>query len=323
MSQRETMALRDLHTSDEDSIRRILDTSEYVHYHFDIDQLSRLLERYPAVGAYSVPAGPLGRISGGTLQAFLLINWLVPPSAWIGGFGVTWSEGERFATYLDALLPPLARMAHERGAKTLYYSGSDLDNDWLREALEARGFLLDSLLRSYDKEDYAIPWPGNTAVRVRPFAPADAPAVVAVEDLTFPQLWRHDAASFLEVSETYPYFVVAEDDDGICGYQYNAVDASTGYLVRIAAHPRVEGQGVGARLMAEAVRYFERNRVWKIVLNTEETNTRAHTLYERFGFHPSSRAASCWAARLQHMGLRDGKGGNYVRNPNAVIVHSM
>ncbi len=72
MSQQEVMALRDLRASDEDSIRRILDTSEYVHYHFDIDQLSRLLERYPAVGAYSVPAGPLGRISGGTLQAFLL-----------------------------------------------------------------------------------------------------------------------------------------------------------------------------------------------------------------------------------------------------------
>ncbi len=76
MSQQETIALRDLHASDEDSIRRILDTSEYVHYHFDIDQLSRLLERYPAVGVYSVPAGPLGLVTGGTLQAFLLINWL-------------------------------------------------------------------------------------------------------------------------------------------------------------------------------------------------------------------------------------------------------
>ncbi len=285
MPSQDALTVRALDASDLAAVRRILETSDYLHYRFDPHELARVLGRDPAVGAFANTPNRLARVTQGTLRAFLLINWLVPPSAWIGGFGVTWSEGERFASYLDALLPPLARMAHERGAETLYYSGSDFDSDWLREALEARGFLLDSLLRSYDKEDYGIPWPGNTAVRVRPFAPADAPAVVAVEDLTFPQLWRHDVASFLEISETYPYFVVAEDDEGICGYQYNAVDASTGYLVRIAAHPRVEGQGVGARLMAEAIRYFERNRVWKIVLNTEETNTRAHALYERFGFH--------------------------------------
>jgi ribosomal-protein-alanine N-acetyltransferase len=285
MPPQDDLSVRALDAGDLAAVRRILDTSDYLHYRFDPHELSRLLGRDPAVGAFASAPNRLARLTQGTLRAFLLINWLVPPSAWIGGFGVTWSEGERYARYLDLLLPPLAEMGRDKGAHTLYYSGSDLDNDWLREAFEARGFLLDSLLRSYDKEDYAIPWPGNTEVRVRPFVRADAPAVVAVEGLTFPQLWRHDAASFLEVAGSYPYFAVAEDDDGICGYQYNAVDASTGYLVRIAVHPRVEGRGVGARLMAEAIRYFEGHHVWKIVLNTEETNTRAHALYERFGFH--------------------------------------
>ena len=285
MTSQDELTVRALDAADLAAVRRILDTSDYLHYRFDPHELSRILGRDPAVGAFVEASDRLARVTQGTLRAFLLVNWLVPPSAWIGGFGVTWSEGEQYGRYLDLLLPPIAALARERGAETLYYSGSDLENDWLREAFEARGFLLDSLLRSYDKEDYGIPWPGNTAVRVRPFVAADAPAVVAVEDRTFPQLWRHDAASFLEVAETYPYFVVAEDDEGICGYQFNAVDASTGYLVRIAVHPRVEGQGVGARLMAEAVRYFEQHHVWKIVLNTEETNTRAHALYERFGFH--------------------------------------
>jgi ribosomal protein S18 acetylase RimI-like enzyme len=160
-----------------------------------------------------------------------------------------------------------------------------VDGDWLLEALEARGFVLATLLRSYDKEDFAIPSSGNQKVRVRPFQPADVQGVVAVEDLSFDQLWRHDAASFLEVADSYPYFVVAEDDAGIVGYQFNATDATVGYLVRIAVHPRAQGTGVGTRLMAEAVRYFQRCQVWKIVLNTEERNTRAHALYEWFGFH--------------------------------------
>src|SRR6185437_15249232 len=140
VTQQDVMALRDLHASDERGIQHILDTSEYVHFHFDLDQLSRLVERFPAVGAFSVPAGPLGRVSGGTLQAFLLINWLAPPSAWLGGFGVTWSQGERFEEYLDPLLEQIIRRVAAHGAQSLYYSGGDIDNDWLGDSLAKRGF---------------------------------------------------------------------------------------------------------------------------------------------------------------------------------------
>jgi [ribosomal protein S18]-alanine N-acetyltransferase len=284
MTQQDVIALRDLHASDEGGIRHILDTSEYVHFHFGLDQLSRLIERYPAVGAFSVPAGPLGRVSGGTLQAFLLINWLAPPSAWLGGFGVTWSQGERFEEYLDPLLEQIIKRVAEHGAQSLYYSGGDIDNDWLGDSLAKRGFTLTSLLRSYDKSDFAIPSEGNTHLWIRPFTPDDVPGVLAVEQACFAPLWQRDAADILDVAETYPYFVVTEDEHGIVGYQFNTVDAVTGYLVRIAVHPRAWGTGVGTRLMAEAVRYFQRRRVWKIVLNTEEENYRAHALYEWFGF---------------------------------------
>lgn len=285
MERHEPLAVRPLGAADLDAARRILDSSDYIHYRFAPEELPRLVGRFPGAGVFSMPPGRLARVTQGGLRAFLLVNWLVGPSAWIGAFGVTWSEGERYKEYLDLQLPSLAEQARARGARMLYYSGGDFENDWLREAFEARGFDLVSILRSYDKVDYAVPTAGNQRVRVRPFEPRDAEALVAVEERCFDQLWRHDAAMFREVSETYPYFVVAEDEAGVCGYQYNAVDSMTGYLVRIAAHPRVEGQGVGARLMAEAVRYFERRRVWRIALNTEETNTHAHRLYEWFGFH--------------------------------------
>lgn len=266
-------------------VRRILDTSEYIHARFSPEELPHLLATLPAVGLFRQPSGRLGRVTGGALIGFLLTNWLVPPSGWIGGFGVTWSEGSAFEDHLDALLPALAARLAQRGVRALYYSGGDIASDWLQPALIQRGFRLVTLLRSYDKDDFTIPAPGSQSVRVRPFAPADLNGVLAVESLAFAPLWRHSAENFVEIGETYPYFVVAEDSSGIVGYQFNAVDASTGYLVRIAVHPRAEGSGVGTRLMAEAVRYFQRCGVLKIVLNTEETNTRAQTLYERFGFH--------------------------------------
>lgn len=313
MMRRETLALRSLGRADIPLIQRILDTSEYLHLRFSLEELPRLLDLYPAVGAFSVASAsggrapnepspllgrraPRGSLPGAaveadsSLQAFLLTNGVAPPCAWIAGFGLVWSEGERFADYLDLLLPALLRQLSARNVTSLYYSGSDLESDWLHESLAARGFALVSLLRSYDKTGYIIPTVGNMRVRVRPFAPADTEQLVALERLCFDPLWRHDATGFLEVAQTYPYFVVAEDPDrppdaNIVGYQFNVVDTAIGYLVRIAVHPSAEGQGVGSRLMAEAVRYFQRHQVAKIVLNTEETNTRAHRLYERFGFY--------------------------------------
>lgn len=289
MVKSEALAVRELGVSDLSALRRLLDTSEYTYYRFTQEELPHLLATRPAVGTFTVPTGPLGRVTGGTLRAFLLVSSLVPPSAWLGGFGVVWSESEHYAEYLDMLLPAVERAAATRGARTLYYSGSDLDADWLRGDLEARGFRLVTTLRSYDKTDASVPAPGNQQVRVRRFSAADLPGILEVENAAFEPLWRYDAAGFLEVNEQYPYFVVAEDDSGIVGYQFNAVDGDVGYLVRIAVHPRVEGQGVGTRLMAEAVHYFVSKRTRKILLNTEEGNHRAHRLYERFAFqlvHP-------------------------------------
>jgi GNAT superfamily N-acetyltransferase len=292
MIRRPSQHVRELRRADELAIRRILMTSEYIHYRFSPEELPRLLDIYPAVGAFHEAAGPLARLAGGvgeSLQAFLLSNEVAPPVAWIGGFGVTWGEGHRYQEYLDALLPPLATGLAARDVRSLYYSGSDLDTDWLREPLEARGFALASLQRSYDKLDFVIPTHGAQATRVRPYRPEDIPQLVEIDRLCFEALWRHDGPAFIEIAAMYPYFVVAEDETGVVGYQFNIVDSNIGYLVRIAVHPGAWGKGVGQRLMAEAVRYFERHDVSRIILNTEEENTRAHRLYEYFGFFLTSK----------------------------------
>ena len=285
MIESETLTVRELRRADLAQARRLLDTSEYVHYRFSPEEIGRLVELYPSVGAFSVAPGPLGRVLGDSLQAFLLVSEMSPPCAWIGGFGVNSTQGPHYADYLRLLLDHLREPLRQRGATGLYYSGANIEKDWLRAPLEANGFSLVSMLRAYDKTDYAVPTEGSQRVRVRPFRPADAEPLVEIEKLCFDPLWRHDARAFIEAARIYPYFVVAEDDAGLAGYQFNVVDMKIGYLVRIATHPRTWGQGVGSRLMAEAIHYFEREGVWKIVLNTEETNTRAHQLYEWFGFY--------------------------------------
>ena len=275
MARGQPLTARELSLADLPATRRLLTTSEYVYARFEMKELQRLLVQNPAVGVFS----------GETMQAFLLATFLSPVVGWIGGFGLTWSEGQRFKQYLDLLLPPFVTVLRRFGADALCYTGGNIETDWLKDALLERDFHLLTTLRSYDKEDFSLPTAGNATVVVRPVERADLQALVAVEAACFDKHWRYDAAGFWEMVETCPYFVVALLDGKVIGYQFNMVEGSTGYLVRIAVHPAYNSQGVGARLMAEAIRFFAQRRVWKIALNTEEANRHAHRLYEWFGFH--------------------------------------
>lgn len=255
-------------------ITRLLNTSEYIYQRFTQDELPSLLKHYPTVGVFN----------GTSLRGFLLSQTVNPPSSWLGGFGVSWTESHSFIKLLDILLEQLARQLITRGVRYLHYSGNDLQNDWLRDVLLPRGFRPYRLLYAYDKFDFAIPSQGNQLVKLRPVETADIPALLAIEEACFDEFWRYDAISFLDIVATHPYFVVAELDGKVIGYQFNALDGEFGYLVRIAVHPSLNGQGIGARLMAEAIRFFKQANVIRIMLNTQDDNTHAHRLYEWFGF---------------------------------------
>ncbi len=255
-------------------VTRLLRTSEYVYQRFTLEELPALLLHYPAVGA----------LDGHTLHGFLLSQTVNAPSAWVGGFGVNWTESRAYISLLDTLLEAIIPLLARRGVRYLHYSGNDMHDDWLRDALLTRGFRPFRLLYAYDKFDFTVPTPGNQQVKIRPFEPRDLPAILAIEEACFEDFWRYDALSFEDIAATHPYFVVAELNGSVVGYQYNALDSEYGYLVRIAVHPSAGGKGIGARLMSEAVAFFKQAHVIRIMLNTQDDNAHAHRLYEWFGF---------------------------------------
>lgn len=266
--------IRLLTIADIAAVTRLLSTSEYIYQRFTFEELPMLLKKYPAVGLFH----------GSSLQSFLISQTVSAPSAWIGGYGVSWTESRSYITMFDMLLAQLTPHLIKRGARYVYYSGNDLDNDWLRNILLARDFKLYRLLYAYDKVDFNIPSAGNRLVKVRPVVFADIPALLAIEDACFEDFWRYDSFSFEDIMATHPYFVVAEWQGRVIGYQFNALDEESGYLVRIAVHPSASGKGIGVRLMSEAITFFKQANVLRIMLNTQEDNTHAHRLYEWFGF---------------------------------------
>ncbi len=273
-----------LTTKDIVAIERLLRTSEYIYQRFTVEELPLLLQHYPAVGLFS----------GSSLQGFLLSQSVNPPTGWIGGFGVSWTESRDYQRILFLLLEHLSAALIRRNVHYLHYSGNDEERDWLRTLLLTKGFVPHRQLYAYDKFDYSIPTIGNKLVRVRPVRLSSQPdqreaiydmeALLAIEQVCFEDLWRYDATGFTDIATTHPYFVVAELNGCVVGYQFNAIDSNFGYLVRIAVHPSVNGQGIGARLMAEAVRFFQQEKVTRIMLNTQDNNLHAHRLYEWFGF---------------------------------------
>lgn len=286
-----TELVRLLDQSDLNALERLVRTSEYIYQRFTLNELPLLLAHYPAVGMYHKT----------TLYGFLLSQVVNPPSAWIGGFGVSWTESKKYVTVLVSLLEHLGQHLARQGVRYLHYSGHDSEWDWLRGLLLAHGFVPYRKLYSYDKFDFHIPDEGNQRIHLRPVRLAsgitytkvdDMPALLAIEQACFEDLWRYDHVAFLDIAATHPYFVVAELDGRVVGYQFNSCEEDLGYLVRIAVHPSASGQGIGIRLMAEAIRYFQRSRVSRIMLNTQEDNYHAHRIYEWFNF-----------MRLPHMGF--------------------
>jgi ribosomal-protein-alanine N-acetyltransferase len=271
---RSSERVRKLGSDDLPLVERLLRTSEYIYQRFTLEELPALLKHYPTVGLFS----------GDALLSFLLSQTVNAPSAWIGGFGVSWTESRTYVKMIRTLLEYLASLLIARRVRYLHYSGTDVEQDWLRDVLLPLGFSPYRLLYAYDKFDYTVPTQGNLSVTVRPIEERDISALLTIEQACFEDLWRYDALSFRDIAQTHPYFVVAEQDGRVVGYQFNALDGEFGYLVRIAVHPSVGGQGIGARLMSEAIRFFKDARVSRIMLNTQDDNTYAHRLYEWFGF---------------------------------------
>src|SRR5690348_5633981 len=127
-----SVQMRPLTNDDLPLVLRLLNTSEYIYQRFTLEELPMLLKYYPTVGMFS----------GDSLRGFLLTQTVNAPTAWIGGFGVSWTESRLYTSILEMLLEQLRTPLIKRGVRYLYYSGNDMQNDWLRDVLLVRGFAL-------------------------------------------------------------------------------------------------------------------------------------------------------------------------------------
>jgi ribosomal protein S18 acetylase RimI-like enzyme len=263
------VTVRQAGKADEKRVVTLIGKARRVCLRFKLEDLKACLRARPFLLAYAreqllgfmfwdLRRCPLGRLRG-------------------AGLADRWSASD----YLEAVLPPSLELLRGRGATALIYVGSE---KWLTTSLQDHGFVLDNVILAYTKNDWAVPSRGKQDVFVRPAQPGDFPALVAVDRAAFDPLWRSTVDVFRDVLANYPYFVVAELDGAVVGYQFSDLIGGQGYLARVAVHPHYQGRGIGVRLTAEAIAFFKGEGARVVTLNTQQDNRPSQRLYRWFGF---------------------------------------
>jgi ribosomal protein S18 acetylase RimI-like enzyme len=262
--------------ADEDSLRGLIGSADRVTLRFRAETLAS----YLTGEVFLLLEGD------GKLAAFLACSTSHLPRVRLAAAGLV--DSMPVTLWIDQLLRPCLAQLRELGATSLSYIGSAT---WLAGTLQERGFRLVSHVAAYEKSDLSIPKAGSRVVDVRPVEPGDFPALVTMDALGFHPLWRNSLETFEQWRETLPYFTVAAVGTSQVGYCYCSVDSDIGHLVRMAVHPTWQGQGIGTRLLADAMRFFRDTGARRVTLNTQEENERAQWLYRRFGFRLIGREA--------------------------------
>lgn len=151
------------------------------------------------------------------------------------------------------------------------------------------------LLRN-DLVDVAQP----SSVHLRRGTPFDRARVLGLDALAFDSFWRFDRQGLDDARRATPNsrFRVA-DGDGITGYAITGRAGQLGYLQRLAVHPDHQKRGIGSALVVDALWWAKRRGATAVLVNTQETNEVAVTLYERLGFRPEPQGLAVLQRELR------------------------
>jgi ribosomal protein S18 acetylase RimI-like enzyme len=147
------------------------------------------------------------------------------------------------------------------------------------------GFVLHEHLTLLRHDLAAIPDP-PADVRIRRAWRRDHDATLALDNRAFSGFWALDRAGLGDALTATPVrrFRLARSGGPILGYAVTGRSGPRGYLQRLAVDPDHHRQGIGTALVADALSWLRRTGAQVAVVNTQDENQGALSLYERCGF---------------------------------------
>ncbi len=111
--------------------------------------------------------------------------------------------------------------------------------------------------------------------------------MLAVDASAFEEFWRLDEPGLREAARATPtsHTRVAEDGNGnVVGYALLGRAEHDGFVQRLAVHPSAQSAGVGRALLVDGLRWLQQHDSRRALVNTQEHNARALSLYKSAGF---------------------------------------
>ena len=137
-------------------------------------------------------------------------------------------------------------------------------------------------------------------VRLHRLRPADLAVAARLDAAAFPPGWANDEASLLDIADATPSArlrLASRRDDAApgrprsigrrgepVGFAITGRAGPTGYLQRLAVHPRSRRAGAARLLVEDSIRWSAHRGADQLLVNTGVANAPALELYERTGF---------------------------------------
>lgn len=120
-------------------------------------------------------------------------------------------------------------------------------------------------------------------VTIRNCQDMDIEQVAWIEQNTFSEPWTKEG--FLEtLAQPHPIFMVAEEDNVICGYGILYCNSDEGEIPTIAVASDKRGCGIGKLLLDAMLTEADTKGVKHVYLEVRKGNLAAQRLYEHCGF---------------------------------------
>jgi ribosomal protein S18 acetylase RimI-like enzyme len=218
---------------------------------------------------------------GGQITAALACPEEVPGIAWVRLFVYTgrWSAENAWNRLWSAARPEIEQAGGARVAAIAI-------QPWFQEILAESGFenRQQIVLLEWRRQPSAASERATAGVRVRKMTKADLPEVEKTDAASFDPLWQNPLDTLQRALAQALYATVAENEDGLIGYQLSTGGGQRAHLARLAVHPEVQGKGVARALLSDLFAHLTYLGVPRLSVNTQSDNQVSLSLYQRMGF---------------------------------------
>lgn len=131
------------------------------------------------------------------------------------------------------------------------------------------------------------PWESSPldGIYIRRMTEADLPAVTRTDHASFDPLWHNSLETLQRALSQSLFATVAENAEGVIGYQLTSGQGQRAHLARLAVHPSMQGRGVGQALLGDLFKSLVRIGTVRLSVNTQSDNNVSLRLYKKMGFN--------------------------------------